>query len=104
AAQPPAASGAPSPGSSAGATPAPELGSRVLEGLGTEAFIEDKLSPAGASAVQARTVRIVLRTANVIVTVEYSVQPALPGTIPSSPETQDKARQLAAALVERFND
>ncbi|MFK0258023.1 DUF3558 domain-containing protein [Streptomyces sp. NPDC090445] len=102
----PAASGAPSPGGSTGATPtpAPELGSRVLEGLGTEAFIEDKLSPAGASAVQARTVRIVFRTANVIVTVEYSVQPALPGTIPSSPETQDKARQLAAALVERFND
>ncbi|MFD7627508.1 DUF3558 domain-containing protein [Streptomyces sp. NPDC059851] len=92
------------PGGTPGATPAPELGSRVLEGLGSEAFIEDKLSAAGASTVQARNVRIVFRTANVIVTVEYSVQPALPGTIPSSPETQDKARQLAAALVERFND
>ncbi|MGW5348484.1 DUF3558 domain-containing protein [Streptomyces sp. HUAS TT3] len=107
AAPPATASGAPSPGGSAGAAspaPAPELGSRVLEGLGTEAFIEDKLSAAGASAVQARNVRIVFRTANVIVTVEYSVQPALPGTIPSSPETQDRARQLALALVERFND
>ncbi|MEU2390643.1 DUF3558 domain-containing protein [Streptomyces sp. NPDC007369] len=106
AAPPATASGTPSPGAggSTAATPAPELGSRVLEGLGTEAFIEDKLSAAGASTVQSRTVRIVLRTANVIVTVEYSVQPALPGTIPSSPETQDKARQLAAALVERFND
>ncbi|MEU7555166.1 DUF3558 domain-containing protein [Streptomyces sp. NPDC044571] len=91
----------PGPGAS---VPPPELGSRVLEGLGTEAFLDDKLSAAGASAAQARTVRIVFRTSNVIVTVEYSVQPSLPGTIPSSPETQDKARQLAQALVERFND
>lgn len=93
----------PSPGGSPSAPP-PELGSRVLEGLGTEAFLEDKLSAAGASAAQARTVRIVFRTSNVIVTVEYSVQPSLPGTVPASTETQDKARQLAQALVERFND
>ncbi|MFE2476600.1 DUF3558 domain-containing protein [Streptomyces sp. NPDC001194] len=99
----PASPGAGSPSASASAPP-PELGSRVLEGLGTEAYIEDKLSAAGASAAQSRTVRIVFRTSNVIVTVEYSVQPALPGTVPSSPETQDKARQLAQALVERFNE
>ncbi|MEU9085176.1 DUF3558 domain-containing protein [Streptomyces sp. NPDC048357] len=99
-ATPPA--GAPTPG----ATPsAPvELGSRVLDGLGSDAFIEDKLSPAGATAAQARTVRIVFRTSNVIVKVEYSVQPALPGTVPPSAETQDRARQLAQALVERFNE
>ncbi|MFJ8012683.1 DUF3558 domain-containing protein [Streptomyces sp. NPDC096339] len=111
AATPPAA-GAPAPGASAPAPAAPtptpsapvELGSRVLEGLGTEAFIEDKLSPAGASAAQSRTVRIVFRTSNVIVTVEYSVQPALPGVVPPSGETQDRARQLAQALVERFNE
>ncbi|MET9886327.1 DUF3558 domain-containing protein [Streptomyces sp. NPDC006430] len=101
-AAPPAAQ-SPSPGGSPSAPP-PELGSRVLEGLGTEAFLDDKLSAAGASAAQARTVRIVFRTSNVIVTVEYSVQPTLPGTVPSSPETQDKTRQLALALVERFND
>ncbi|MGT2529742.1 hypothetical protein ACU4GG_23605 [Streptomyces nojiriensis] len=76
----------------------------MLEGLGTEAFIEDKLSPAGASAAQSRTVRIVFRTSNVIVTVEYSVQPALPGVVPPSGETQDRTRQLAQALVERFNE
>ncbi|MFI8263001.1 MULTISPECIES: DUF3558 domain-containing protein [unclassified Streptomyces] len=99
----PASPGAGSPSASASAPP-PELGSRVLEGLGTEAYIEDKLSAAGASAAQSRTVRIVFRTSNVIVTVEYSVQPALPGTVPSSPETQDRARQLAQALVERFNE
>ncbi|MFD7555872.1 DUF3558 domain-containing protein [Streptomyces sp. NPDC059835] len=104
----PPAPGAPTSGTTAAATPTPsapvELGSRVLEGLGTEAFIEDKLSPAGASAAQSRTVRIVFRTSNVIVTVEYSVQPALPGVVPPSGETQDRTRQLAQALVERFNE
>ncbi|KJK53187.1 MULTISPECIES: hypothetical protein [unclassified Streptomyces] len=108
----PPASGAPSAGAPAAGTPAPgaspssqpELGSRVLEGLGTEAFLDDKLSPAGATAAQSRTVRIVFRTSNVIVKVEYSVQPALPGTVPPSAEIQDKARQLALALVDRFNE
>ncbi|WP_404957801.1 DUF3558 domain-containing protein [Streptomyces sp. 147326] len=99
--------GAPSPGapSPGGSPSAPvELGSRVLDGLGGQAFIEDKLSPAGATAAQARTVRIVFRTSNVIVKVEYSVQPSLPGTVPPSAETQDRAQQLAQALVERFNE
>ncbi|MFF3863936.1 DUF3558 domain-containing protein [Streptomyces sp. NPDC002209] len=101
---PPPAGQSPSPGAGTPSAPPPELGSRVIEGLGTEAFLEDKLSAAGASAAQARTVRIVFRTSNVIVTVEYSVQPALSGTVPASAETQDKARQLAQALVERFNE
>ncbi|MFD5620873.1 DUF3558 domain-containing protein, partial [Streptomyces yangpuensis] len=113
----PPASGAPSAGAPAAGAPAagtpapgaspstqPELGSRVLEGLGTEAFLEDKLSPAGATAAQSRTVRIVFRTSNVIVKVEYSVQPTLPGTVPPSGETQEKARQLAQALAERLNE
>ncbi|MEU9165383.1 DUF3558 domain-containing protein [Streptomyces sp. NPDC048424] len=106
AATPPAGAAPPAGAPTPGATPsAPvELGSRVLDGLGSDAFIEDKLSPAGATAAQARTVRIVFRTSNVIVKVEYSVQPALPGTVPSSLETQDRARQLAQALVERFNE
>ncbi|MEU9146309.1 DUF3558 domain-containing protein [Streptomyces sp. NPDC048349] len=109
----PSAPAAPPAGAgSASTAPAPsgspsvpvELGSRVLEGLGNEAFVEDKLSPAGAAAAQSRTVRIVFRTSNVIVTLEYSVQPALPGIVPSSAETQDRARQLAQALVERLNE
>ncbi|MCF3184020.1 DUF3558 domain-containing protein, partial [Streptomyces polychromogenes] len=85
-------------------TASPELGSRVLEGLGSEGFLEDKLGAAGATAAQARTVRIVFRTSNVIVTVEYSVQPSGPGKVPPAAETQDKARQLAEALAERFNE
>ncbi|MER5773413.1 DUF3558 domain-containing protein [Streptomyces sp. NPDC002039] len=91
-------SGSPSP------TAAPELGSRVLEGLGTEAYVEDKLGTPDATAARARTVRLVFRTSNVIVTIEYSVQPALPAVVPPSGETQDSVRQLAQALVERFND
>lgn len=99
----PAAPGG-SPSGSPSPTAAPELGSRVLAGLGNEAYIEDKLSPAGTTAPQSRTVRTVFRTSNVIVTIEYSVQPSQPGIVPSSAETQDKVRQLAQALVERFNE
>ncbi|MCX5199117.1 DUF3558 domain-containing protein [Streptomyces sp. NBC_00249] len=107
---PPPASPAPSASASASPSPSPtpttppELGSRVLEGLGSEAFLDDKLSAAGATAAQSRTVRIVFRTSNVIVTVEYSVQPSAPGTVPPSTETQDKALELAEALAERFNE
>lgn len=106
---PPAANPAPSGSASSTAGPTPgasptELGSRVLTGLGNEAFLDDKLSAAGATAAQARTVRIVFRTSNVIVTVEYSVQPSLPGAVPPSTETQDRARQLAADLVEQLNE
>ncbi|MFE0578312.1 DUF3558 domain-containing protein [Streptomyces sp. NPDC058874] len=96
------AAGTPTPGASPSTQP--ELGSRILEDLGTEAFLDDKLSAAGATAAQSRTVRIVFRTSNVIVKIEYSVQPALPGIVPPSGETQDKARQLAEALAERFNE
>ncbi len=103
---------APAPPQPGGGSPSPsaspsapvELGSRVLEGLGNEAFVEDKLSPAGAAAAQSRTVRMVFRTSNVIVTLEYSVQPAVPGTVPSSAETQDRTRQLAQTLVERLGE
>lgn len=96
---PPASTASPTP-----SAPPPELGSRVLEDLGNEAFLEDKLSPAGATAAQSRTVRIVFRTSNVIVTLEYSVQPALPGTVPPSAELQDKARQLAQSLKESLGE
>ncbi|MGW6575397.1 DUF3558 domain-containing protein [Streptomyces sp. NPDC054945] len=99
----PAAPGAPASPAASPSAPV-ELGSRVLEDLGSDAFLEDKLSPAGASAAQSRTVRIVFRTSNVIVTIEYSVQPALPGTVPPSTETQDKAQQLAQALAERLTE
>ncbi|WP_332757961.1 DUF3558 domain-containing protein [Streptomyces sp. MT206] len=96
------ASTSPAPSGSPSGSPAPVLGSRVLEDLGDEAFLDDKLGAAGASAAQARSVRIVFRASNVIVTVEYSVQPSAAGTVPPSTETQDAARELAQALSERF--
>ncbi|MEU9005876.1 DUF3558 domain-containing protein [Streptomyces sp. NPDC048551] len=100
---PPSSPSSPSSSSPSPSAP-PELGSRVLEGLGNEAYLDDKLSAAGASAAQSRTVRIVFRTSNVLVTVEYSVQPSAPGTVPPSAQTQERANQLAEALAERFNE
>ncbi|MFD0354845.1 DUF3558 domain-containing protein [Streptomyces sp. NPDC127110] len=100
----PAAPASPPAASPASPSAPPELGSRVLDGLGSEAFLDDKLSAAGATAAQSRTVRIVFRTSNVLVTVEYSVQPSGPGSVPPSAETQEKARQLAQALAERFSE
>ncbi|WP_328969102.1 DUF3558 domain-containing protein [Streptomyces sp. NBC_00239] len=111
------ASGAPAsgaPGSGAAGTPggspssstgpgAPPLGSRRLDNLADSAFLEDKLGAAGPTA-QARTVRIVFRTSNVIVTVEYTVQPTQRGVTPDSEETQVSAQELAAGLAEEFED
>ncbi|MFG2298870.1 DUF3558 domain-containing protein [Streptomyces sp. NPDC048603] len=95
----PGTAGTPSPG----APSAP--GSRRLDDLASEAFLDDRLAPAaGATAPQSRTVRIVFRTANVIATVDYSVQPTTPGAVPSSEELQELARELADALADRFSD
>ncbi len=79
------------------------LGSRVLEDLGDEAFLEDRLNPAGPTS-QARTVRIVFRSSNVIVTLEYAVQPILPGAVPDAKQTQQRALQLASQLADELTD
>ncbi|QFQ99615.1 DUF3558 domain-containing protein [Streptomyces phaeolivaceus] len=72
---------------------------RVLDGLGDEAFLDDAL---GTSTQ--RTVTVVFRTSNVIVTVEYEEQPATTTAVPDSEETQDRARNLAGRLAEAFDD
>ncbi|MFJ9588501.1 DUF3558 domain-containing protein [Streptomyces acidicola] len=92
-----------SPGSadssaSAGGTPA-ALQPRALDGLSDEAFLNDELSTA-----QQRTVTVVFRTSNVIVTVEYAEQPTSVTEVPDSKEMQDRARNLAARLAESFNE
>ncbi|MGW2562869.1 DUF3558 domain-containing protein [Streptomyces sp. NPDC001514] len=76
---------------------------RELDGLGDAAFLDDALTRAG-SAAQHRTVSVVFRTSNVIVTVEYSEQPAGTTEVPDSKELQEKAQALARNLAERFND
>ncbi|MCB5169236.1 DUF3558 domain-containing protein [Streptomyces bambusae] len=99
AASPPPAAASASGAPSGSATPV--LGSRVLDDLADSAFLDDKLGAAGPTA-KARTVRIVFRTSNVIVTVEYTVQSAQPGVVPDGEETQARALELATGLAERI--
>ncbi|MGW0564214.1 DUF3558 domain-containing protein [Streptomyces sp. NPDC003016] len=115
-------SGAPTPGSDAsdgenGAGPGTESGTapgtgtqtpeglepRVLTGLGDAAFLDDTLARSG-STTQRRTVSVVFRTSNVIVTVQYSAQPSLTTDVPDSKELQEKTRALARRLAEQFSD
>ncbi|MFJ7629675.1 DUF3558 domain-containing protein [Streptomyces sp. NPDC097595] len=84
-------------------SPADSLQPRLLDKLGDSAFLDDALSRAGAPA-RHRTVSVVFRTSNVIVTVEYTAQPAMPTEVPDSQELQEKAQALARQLVDSFND
>ncbi|MFJ7969257.1 DUF3558 domain-containing protein [Streptomyces sp. NPDC096324] len=96
------ASGAPSaPSASASRTPA-DLQPRVLDDLGDEAFLDDKLNT-GSSTAQQRTVTVVFRTSNVIVRIEYSEQPTASTDAPDSKEMQDRAQKLAQVLASRLN-
>lgn len=96
-ASPPASSGPP-------ATTPDGLKPRILTGLGDAAYLDDALTASG-SAAQRRTVTVVFRTSNVIVTVEYTEQPGSPGaTAPDSQELQEKTQALAAKLAELFGD
>ncbi|MGW2491904.1 DUF3558 domain-containing protein [Streptomyces sp. NPDC001606] len=92
------ASSSPSP-SPSGASPSDtaDLQPRTLSDLGDEAYIDDQLSASGSTAEQ-RTVTVVFRTSNVVVTIEYEEQPTALGTVPDSKEMQDRARNLAARL------
>ncbi|MCX3061306.1 DUF3558 domain-containing protein [Streptomyces beihaiensis] len=104
--------GVPSPGSSgaASATPSGDSGDsggddlqpRLLDGLGDEAFVDDV--EAGPAASPHRTVTVVFRTSNVLVTVEYEAQAGAAGTAPDSKEMQDTARELAGKLVGKFGE
>ncbi|MER5260134.1 MULTISPECIES: DUF3558 domain-containing protein [unclassified Streptomyces] len=76
---------------------------RILDDLGDEAFIDDALTTS-ASATRHRTVTVVFRTSNVVVTVEYDEQPGRRTDIPDSKEMQDKAQELAGSLADRFSD
>ncbi|WP_405985166.1 DUF3558 domain-containing protein [Streptomyces sp. NBC_00872] len=101
------ASGSPgtpvTPGSPSETPPAEGLEPRLLDGLGDAAFLNDVLARSG-SAAQHRTVSVVFRTSNVIVTVRYTEQPALTASVPDSAELQDKARTLAKRLAEELDE
>ncbi|WP_327235113.1 DUF3558 domain-containing protein [Streptomyces sp. NBC_01317] len=93
------ASGAPgTPGA-----PVEGLQPRVLDGLGDAAFLDDAVARSG-SAAQNRTVSVVFRTSNVIVTLQYTEQPAHPTDVPDSAELQERARGLARKLADQMNE
>ncbi|WP_333761527.1 DUF3558 domain-containing protein [Streptomyces sp. IBSBF 2390] len=81
---------------SAGATP-DDLQPRVLTDLGDQGYLDDRLKPSGSTAGQ-RTVTVVFRTSNVVVTIQYEEQPTATGTVPESKEMQDRALELASQL------
>nr|WP_203643505.1 DUF3558 domain-containing protein [Streptomyces sp. SID14478] len=97
--QSPDGSGSPSPSSSQSAA---ELQPRRLDDLGDEAFVDDELS--GPTASRSRTVTVVFRTSNALVTVQYVAQSTTPGQAPDSKEMQDTARELARTLVGKFSE
>ncbi|TXS37373.1 DUF3558 domain-containing protein [Streptomyces sp. OR43] len=84
-------------------SPAENLRPRVLDTLGDSAFLDDLLTPAG-SAAQQRTVSVVFRTSNVIVTIRYTAQPALSTEVPDSKELQEKAQALGEKLVNGLSE
>ncbi|PWI11296.1 hypothetical protein DIZ27_07950 [Streptomyces sp. NWU339] len=99
------ASGSPSTGGTSPVSPSTSpsgLQPRVLEEFGDEAFIDDELSSSGSTAEQ-RTVTVAFRTSNVIVTIEYTEQPATVGAVPDSREMQDRARKLASLLADSLS-
>ncbi|MGW0769712.1 DUF3558 domain-containing protein [Streptomyces sp. NPDC002676] len=79
-----------------------DLQPRVLSGLGDEAYLDDQVGDSG-STVEQRTVTVVFRTSNVIVTIEYEEQPMTVGAAPDSKEMQDRARNLASQLDGALN-
>ncbi|MFH9655863.1 DUF3558 domain-containing protein [Streptomyces anulatus] len=97
--------GAAGEGGAGGSSVGPEdaLPSRVLDNLGDAAFLHDLPTRAGSTA-QHRTVSVVFRTSNVVVTVRYAEQPALVTQVPDSKELQEKAQALARKLAETLSE
>ncbi|MFE1452943.1 DUF3558 domain-containing protein [Streptomyces olivaceoviridis] len=93
----PASSGSSGPSDASSGAALSDLGPRVLTDVGDEAYLDDQLSTSGSTAEQ-RTVTVVFRTSNVIVTLQYEEQPMAMGTVPDSKEMQDRARNLASRL------
>lgn len=89
-------------GSTTGVDPDEDLRPRLLDELGDAAFLDDVLTRAGSTA-QHRTVSVVFRTSNVIVTVQYTEQPARTTEVPDSRELQEKAQALARKLAETLS-
>ncbi|MFE2237737.1 DUF3558 domain-containing protein [Streptomyces sp. NPDC059442] len=90
---------------SGGVAPTPTTGlePRLLEGLGEVAFLDDVLTPDGSNG-RHRTVSVVFRTSNVIVTIGYVAQTTGVTEAPDSAELQERARNLARLLADRLEE
>ncbi|AYG81249.1 hypothetical protein DWB77_03391 [Streptomyces hundungensis] len=96
-----------SPSNSAGKDGKEGLQPRRLSGLGDAAFLDDVSSPSGTdggSAAGQRTVTVVFRTSNVLVSIEYTAQATGSAAVPDSKELQEQAQALAGKLVEQFSE
>lgn len=91
------------PGGSGSGSAEDALPSRVLDNLGDAAFLQD-LPPRAGSTAQHRTVSVVFRTSNVVVTVRYAEQPALVTQVSDGRELQEKAQALARKLAEALSE
>ncbi|MGA5871378.1 DUF3558 domain-containing protein [Streptomyces cinereoruber] len=94
------ASGGPTP---SGAPSPTGLEPRVLEGLGDVAYLDDVLGQPRASSRQ-RSVSVVFRTSNVIVTVSYREEAVGLTEAPDSGELQERARKVARLLADRLEE
>ncbi|MGW2280115.1 DUF3558 domain-containing protein [Streptomyces sp. NPDC001770] len=100
----PTATASPTPdGDDSGGNASDERAPRVLDNIGNAAFLDDSLE-SGGSAAQRRTVSVVFRTSNVVVTVRYAEQDADADDVPESAELQEKAQALARGLDENINE
>ncbi|MEU6848150.1 DUF3558 domain-containing protein [Streptomyces sp. NPDC046716] len=95
-------SGTPDSGSVSDSASPTDLRPRLLDGLGDQAFVNDVQT--GSTASPTRTVTVVFRTSNVVVTIAYEAQPTAPGDVPDSKEMQDRAQELAQKLVGKFGE
>lgn len=93
----------PPPSGGIAPTPTTGLEPRLLEGLGEVAFLDDVLTPDGSNG-RHRTVSVVFRTSNVIVTIGYVAQTTGATEVPDSAELQERARNLARLLADRLEE
>lgn len=84
------------------AAPSSDVAPRLLNDLGDNAFLNDKLVTAGSGPH--RDITIVFRSSNVIVTVEYNQWSNDKRDLPDSPELQRKAQTLAHELAGHFSE
>ncbi|MFD6420964.1 DUF3558 domain-containing protein [Streptomyces sp. NPDC060198] len=80
-----------------------DLAPRTLNNIGNAAFLDDSLE-SGGSAAQRRTVSVVFRTSNVVVSVRYAEQVTDAAEVPESAELQEKAQALARGLDETISE